>query len=186
MVRALQIVKSGAIGKVVTVDYRRGSDYPPYAGGPLPPQYRQGGYPFRDLGVHALYLVQAFLGPIQNVDAQFATRSGNVLLLYDEWRALVNCAGGTGQVQLSWNVHPLQHVLVVQGTHGVVRADLISMHVTTKRTMPLPKAMERALLGSAKDARSSPRCPPTFCGSWARESCRTTVCRPWWPTSTNP
>jgi predicted dehydrogenase len=62
--RALERVRRGEIGRVVSVDYLRGSNYPPYSGGPLPPQYRDGGYPFRDLGVHALYLFEAFLGPI--------------------------------------------------------------------------------------------------------------------------
>ena len=46
------------------VDILRSSMYPPYAGGPLPPQYRTAGYPFRDLGIHGLYLLEAFLGPI--------------------------------------------------------------------------------------------------------------------------
>lgn len=71
--RALELVKTGAIGDVLTVDYLRSSNYPPYRGGPLPPQYREGGYQFRDLGVHALYLVQEFLGSIQDVQADFRT-----------------------------------------------------------------------------------------------------------------
>lgn len=144
VVRALEIVRSGALGDVLTVDYLRSSDYPPYRGGPLPPQYREGGYPFRDLGVHALYLMQEFLGELRDVQAQFSTKGGDPNLLYDEWRALVRCKIGTGQIQLSWNVHPLQHVLIVQGTRGVVRADLFSMTVTVKKTTPLPKSLERA------------------------------------------
>jgi len=142
--RALELVRGGAIGDILTVDYMRSSDYPPYRGGPLPPQYRDGGYPFRDLGVHALYLMQAFMGQIHDVQAQFATKGGDPNLLYDEWRALVRCNAGTGQMHLSWNVHPLQHVLIVQGTRGVLRADLFSMTVTVKKTTPLPKSFERA------------------------------------------
>ena len=144
VVRALEIVRSGALGDVLTVDYLRSSDYPPYRGGPLPPQYREGGYPFRDLGVHALYLIQEFLGELKDVQGQFSTKGGDPNLLYDEWRALVRCKTGTGQIQLSWNVHPLQHVLIVQGTRGVLRADLFSMTVTVKKTTPLPKSLERA------------------------------------------
>ena len=143
--RAREIARSGALGEILAVDYLRSSDYPPYRGGPLPPQYREGGYPFRDLGVHALYLMQEFLGEIEDVKGQFSTKGGDPNLLYDEWRALVRCKGGSGQIQLSWNVRPLQHVLIVQGTRGVLQADLFSMAVTVKKVMPLPKSLERAL-----------------------------------------
>jgi predicted dehydrogenase/nucleoside-diphosphate-sugar epimerase len=142
--RALTLVRSGAIGDPITVDYLRSSEYVPYRGGPLPPQYRDGGYPFRDLGVHALYLLEAFLGEIREAEARFATYGGDPNLLYDEWQALVRCARGAGHIQLSWNVRPLQHVLICQGTRGVLRADLFSMTLTTKRSTPLPKAIERA------------------------------------------
>src|SRR2546426_3995223 len=44
---------------------------------------------------------------------------------------------------LSWNVKPLQHVILVHGTRGTLRADLFSMFVTRRRNTPLPKAIER-------------------------------------------
>ena len=141
---ALDIVRSGRIGQVVSIDYIRSQDYPPYKGGPLPPQYREGGYPFRDLGVHALYLMEAFLGEIQDVQAQFATRGGDPNLLYDEWRTLVRCRNGIGQIQMSWNIKPYQHVLMVQGTRGVVRADLFGLSLTTRGLTRLPKHAEHA------------------------------------------
>ena len=144
VVRALDIARSGALGDILTVDYFRSSDYTPWANGPVPPQYRDGGYPFRDLGVHALYMISAFLGEIQDVQAWFHTKGGDPNLLYDEWRAVVRCAKGSGQFQLSWNVKPLQSLLVVQGTRGVMRADMFSMAVTTRRSSPMPKAIERA------------------------------------------
>src|SRR5258708_3735383 len=144
VVRALAIARSGALGDILTVDYFRSSDYPPWPGGPVPPQYRDGGYPFRDLGVHALYLMTAFLGEIKDVQAWFDTNGvGDPNLLYDEWRAVVRCKKGSGQFQLSWNVKPLQSNLVVQGTRGVMRVDLFSMAITTRRTTLAPKAIER-------------------------------------------
>jgi predicted dehydrogenase/nucleoside-diphosphate-sugar epimerase len=145
--RALNLVRGGAVGHPIAVDYFCSSSYPPYRGGPLPPQYHEGGYPFRDVGVHALSLIDAFLGRIEKADAQFATQGGDPNLLYDEWRAIVKCERGTGHAYLSWNVLPKQHLLIVQGTRGVLRADLISMTVTLKRNTPLPKVLERALLG---------------------------------------
>jgi predicted dehydrogenase/nucleoside-diphosphate-sugar epimerase len=145
VVRALNVVRSGAIGDVVAVDYLRSSDYPPYRGGPLPPQYREGGYPFRDLGVHALYLMEAFLGNILDVESRYGAKGSDPNLICDEWRALVVCERGMGNIQLSWNTRPMQNVLIVQGTRGVLRADLFSLSVTVKKTTPLPKPVERVV-----------------------------------------
>ncbi|MEI6084994.1 MAG: NAD-dependent epimerase/dehydratase family protein [Verrucomicrobiota bacterium] len=146
VMQALDHVDS--IGDILTVDYFRSSDYPPYLGGQLPPQYRDGGYPFRDLGVHALYLMQAFLGNIEDVQGQFRSAgklSADPNIRYDEWRALVRCAKGTGQIQLSWNVKPIQNQLFIQGTKGTIRADLFSMFVTCRKNTRFPKAIERVL-----------------------------------------
>ncbi len=145
--RTLDAVRHGAVGDLLTVDYFRSSDYPPHLGGPLPPPYRDGGYPFRDLGIHALYLLQEFLGEIQAARVEFrsagrASRDPNIH--FDEWRALVRCARGSGQIQLSWNVRPLQHQLFIQGTRGTLRADLFAMFVASRKTTPLPKSIERA------------------------------------------
>jgi predicted dehydrogenase/nucleoside-diphosphate-sugar epimerase len=160
VLRALHIARGGALGEVTGVDYRRSSDYPPYPGGPHPAHHRDGGYPWRDLGVHALYLLRAFLGEIESVEATFddsaamgARTKRDPGLLYDEWRALVRCARGRGHVHLSWNTEPLQHVLLVQGTRGTLRADLFSMAVTTRMATPLPKIIERPLHALAETAQ---------------------------------
>ncbi len=156
--RALELVKTGAIGDVLTVDYLRSSNYPPYRGGPLPPQYREGGYQFRDLGVHALYLLQEFLGNIQDVQADFRAsglKDSDPNIHFDEWRVLVRCAKGTGSIQLSWNVKPLQHQLIIQGTRGTLRADLFAMYLTRRRHTPLPKAVERVANALAESASSA-------------------------------
>jgi predicted dehydrogenase/nucleoside-diphosphate-sugar epimerase len=143
--RALAIAKSGKLGRLVSVDIFRSSSYPPYRGGPLPPHYREAGYPFRDLGVHALYLLQAFLGSIEDVTAKWASLGGDLNLAFDEWRALVRCRNGFGQLQLSWNSRPLQSQIIVQGTKGVLRADLFSMTQGLRSSLPVPKAVERVL-----------------------------------------
>ena len=69
--RALDMVKAGKLGEIVSVDILRGSEYPPYEGGTLPPWYRDAGYPFRDIGVHCLYLIQELLGTIEDVSADY-------------------------------------------------------------------------------------------------------------------
>ena len=147
--RAVGLVRRGAIGEIVAVDYLRSSNYPAYRGGPLPPQCRDGGYPFRDLGVHALYLLRELLGDIEDAHADFRTseaKGRDPNIHFDEWRVLVRCQKGTGNIQLSWNVRPLQHQLIVQGTHGILRADFFSMFLTRRRHVPLlPKAVERVV-----------------------------------------
>ena len=141
--KAIDIARSGKLGKVVSVDILRSSVYPPYAGGPLPPQYRQAGYPFRDLGVHCLYLLEALLGPIEDVRADWKSIGGDPNLAFDEWRAQVRCRDGLGQFQLSWNVKPLQSQIIIQGTKAVMRVDLFLMFKALRKSGPLPKAAER-------------------------------------------
>jgi predicted dehydrogenase/nucleoside-diphosphate-sugar epimerase len=141
--RALAAVRADALGRVVAVDILRGSDYPPYEGGPLPPHYRTPGYPFRDLGVHCFYLIQELLGPIEDVQGQWRSLGGDPNLAFDEWRALVRCANGLGEFQLSWNVKPIQSQMIIHGTEGVLRVDLFAMFHGKRHTTPLPKAAER-------------------------------------------
>lgn len=141
--QALEAVRRGEIGDVLSVSYLRGSSYPPYRGGALPPQYRDGGYPFRDMGVHALYTISEFLGDIEDVQAVFASQGGDPHLLYDEWAATVRCARGIGQIRMSWNARPMQSQLIVEGTRGVFRADLFAMYLIRRRTLRLPGFVER-------------------------------------------
>ena len=141
--RALETVRSGALGEVVAVDILRGSEYPPYEGGPLPPWFREAGYAFRDLGVHCMYLMQELLGPIENVEGDWRSLGGEPNLPFDEWRATVSCKRGLGQFQLTWNARPMQSQLIIHGTKGLLRVDLFAMFNSRRRTTPLPKAAER-------------------------------------------
>ena len=143
--KALAIARSGALGTPLTFDYFRSSEYPPYRGGDLPIHYRNGGYPFLDQGVHALYLVEAFLGKVQDSQVFLGSRGRDTNLLFDEWRVAVQCEKGTGNIQISWNVRPLQNWFVLQGTKGILQANLFGMWVTLNRNLPLPKAASRPL-----------------------------------------
>ena len=91
--RALEIARSGAIGEVLGVDHFRGQFYTPYAGGPLPYQYRDGGFPFRDLGVHSLYMLEAFLGRIDDATLQLGPASRDGCPCFKDWRVFVRAAG---------------------------------------------------------------------------------------------
>jgi nucleoside-diphosphate-sugar epimerase/predicted dehydrogenase len=143
--KALHLVHSGAIGTPLSFDYFRSSEYPPYKGGPLPIHYQKGGYPFLDQGIHALYLAESFLGAIEDVTTYRGTHGGDPNLLFDEWRVAAQCLHGTANIQISWNARPLQSWFVLQGTEGVLRANLFAMWVTHNRQLPLPKAPARAL-----------------------------------------
>jgi 2-alkyl-3-oxoalkanoate reductase len=140
VLKALDMVAKGAVGTVLAVDFFRSSDYPPYRGGPnVPPQFRTGSYPFHDLGIHGLSLFEAFLGEVEEADIRFASSGLDANLLFDEWRALVRCRRGTGQMYLSWNVRPLQNEIIVHGTRGVIRVDCFLQTCTLRRSLPGPK-----------------------------------------------
>lgn len=142
--QALRLVQRGRIGQVQSVECHRSQDVPPYLSGPLPPYYRDGGHPFRDLGIHALYQVEAFLGEILDVQWWMAHQGRDPNLPFDEWRAWLRCRQGSAQVYLSWNVRPLQDLLLIHGSLGVIQLDRFGMTVTTKRQRRLPEHAQRA------------------------------------------
>ena len=143
VVKAMDLVRSGAIGDVVGVDHLRSQFYPHFEGGTVPEQFREGGFPFRDIGVHSLYLLEAFLGEIRDVTARLGSPETDGNPRFKEWRVLAECQRGMGQVYLSWNVQPLQNVLIIHGTRGVIRADVFGMSVTARRSGRLPGHAER-------------------------------------------
>lgn len=137
--RALSLIEKGKIGEVLTIDYLRSSEYPPYRGGSLPAQFRDGGYPFRDLGVHALYLAETILGKIGDVQTVHTSTGKHSHLSFDQWRSLIHCERGVAQVQLSWSVKPIEHTLFIQGTKGGIFLDLYLETCVLHRSLAIPK-----------------------------------------------
>lgn len=137
--KAIEEVKTGAVGDVMAVDVLRSSDYPAYAGGPLPGMVRQGSYPFRDLGVHGLYTLEALLGPIEHLDVHYRATGTAPNLKFDEWHATATTAHGVGRLLLSWNVRPMQNRLIVHATRGIIEADRFLQICRVKRVLPGPK-----------------------------------------------
>lgn len=152
--RAIETARSGGIGRIVSVDILRSAEYPAYEGGPLPVQYRSGGYPFRDLGIHQLYLLAALLGPIEDVRGDWYSLGGDPNLAFDEWRTEVRCRDGRAHVQISFNVRPIQNTIIIQGTKGVLRIEQMSMFSARRSSMPLPKAAERVINAYAESLQS--------------------------------
>lgn len=139
VMRARELACAGACGELVAVDVWRSSDYAPYGGGPLPAMVAQGSYPFRDLGVHGLYTLEAFLGPMTAVDIRYRSTGRSSMLKFDEWQATADCARGSGRVMLSWNVRPMLNRVVIQGTRGVIEADRFLQLCRVRKVLPGPK-----------------------------------------------
>lgn len=154
LMRALDAANNGDIGEILSVDIVRNSEYPPYAGGPLPGQVKQGSYPFRDLGVHGFYTIEAFLGPIAQADVRFQSRGGDPNLGFDEWQAQAQTARGVGRLLLSWNARPMENRLFVRGTRGTIEVDRFTQVCRIHRTLPGPKfigILLNAFFSAAKD-----------------------------------
>ncbi len=140
--RALDFVKAGSLGEVASVEIFRGLENPPYEGGPLPPSYREAGYPMRQLGVDCLALIHELLGEIEDVDAEWRSLGGDPNLAYDEWGALVRCKHALAQFQLSYNVKPAQTRVVIHGTKGARR---IVLSARSPRVMGLLRRRSAAV-----------------------------------------
>lgn len=154
LMRALDAAKNGDIGDVVSVDIVRNSEYPPYAGGPLPGMVTQGSYPFRDLGVHGLYTIEAFIGALSQVDVRYQSRGSDPNLGFDEWQAQAQSATGVGRLLLSWNARPMENRLFVRGTRGIIEVDRFTQVCRIHRVLPGPKFIGiilNAFFGAAKD-----------------------------------
>ena len=155
VVAALEKVKAGACGELVAVDFIRGSEYVPYAGGLRAGPYRKGSYPFQDLGVHGLYLLEAFLGPIRDLRVDYRSIAHDPYLLFDDWHAVADCERGLGRLHLSWVARPMQSRLLVQGTRGSLDVDRFLQTLTVNRVLPGPKFIGmviNAVFGSLRRA----------------------------------
>ena len=143
--RAKQLVDQGKIGRVLGMQFQRSQDAPEYAGGPLPSNVRNGGDSFRDLGIHALYQCELFLGPINAVTARFRRVGNDPLVYFDDWQAAIECQRGTAQLMLSWQTRPLRDIVYLFGTQGTIKLDRFGMNVTCVRTMRGPEHGQRAI-----------------------------------------
>lgn len=140
ILRGVDVVQSGAIGDVISIDFHRTSDYPAWpGGGKLPPQYRKGSYPFQDLGIHGLAIAEAFLGPVQSAEIGFTTTGRDNNLVFDEWEAKVECEKGPARLYLSWNVRPIRSQVIVHGTLGIIHIDCFLQTCYVTKLLPGPK-----------------------------------------------
>ena len=152
VLRALRLVRQGACGDVLAVDFLRSSTYPPYAGGPMPECYKDGGYPFLDIGVHGLSLMETFLGAINSVDIHPVATGRHPHLCFDEWHGSVHCERGTGHIYMSWNVQPIQNELIIHGTRGVLHVDCYLQICTLRKASIGPTLVQRTVSAATNSA----------------------------------
>jgi predicted dehydrogenase/nucleoside-diphosphate-sugar epimerase len=143
VLRALEMVRGGTVGDVLAAHFFRNSDYPPYRGGPMPAPFVRGGYPFADLGVHGLYLLELFLGPIATLDVRYRSTGRDPYVFFDEWHAHAEAERGAGAMYISWNAKPMQNELVIHGTRGILHVDCYLQTLSLHRTLPAPKPIQR-------------------------------------------
>jgi predicted dehydrogenase/nucleoside-diphosphate-sugar epimerase len=144
---ALVHVDQGHCGDLLAMHYFRGSDYAPYAGGTPSALYRQGSYPFRDLGVHAIYLFEAFLGTLQKLEARYYSTGRDPMITFDEWRISAEGENKTGQALLSWNMRPPQNEIWIHGTRGVLHVNLVLDQCHLYRNYPGPRQISLFING---------------------------------------
>jgi len=154
VVRALELIRSGALGDVLAVDFHRTSDYLPYSGGPLPDSFRRGGYPFLDIGIHALSLMEAFLGRIRHLDARYRSTGTDPHVYFDEWRGTASCERGDGAFFLSWSARPIRNEIFVHGTRGELHVDCFLQSCQVTRSWPGPKPVTAGVSALARAART--------------------------------
>jgi len=159
VLKALEIVASGACGEIVMVDILRSSEYPAYAGGPLPAVVAQGSYPMRDMGVHALYTLEAFLGPLDRADIHYRSSGTQPNLQFDEWHGEASGPRGRGRFLLSWTSRPMENKLVVRGTRGTIEIDRFLQTCTFRKVLPGPKFIGLFVGGAAYALRDTFRIP---------------------------
>ena len=146
---AQTLVHRGVIGDLFAVDYVRSQPISP-GPGPLQPYTREGGFPFRDVGIHGVYLVEAFLGSIESVQTQIASTGLNPFPYCDDWQVLLRCARGSARIHLSSVLRPWQSTLTLLGTCGSIRADLFASTVTARRAYTGPAPLVRMVNSGAE------------------------------------
>ncbi len=151
MLKVREIVKSGEIGEVVSVDsyygFNLGGEKSKYnVDDTVHWVFNIFGGHFSNIGPHATYMALEFLGNEVDVDAM-ATRMGKDKKgLPDELRMMLkNKNNQLGYVTVSLNASPYLHYLNVYGTKKIIQYDIANWYFNIKALNPkFPNAVARA------------------------------------------
>jgi nucleoside-diphosphate-sugar epimerase/predicted dehydrogenase len=150
MRRAHDLISSGRLGRVVTVESHYGLDtrVPAFRDYPrpnvLPWPYDLPGGVYQSFLPHPLSVLLELTGPARTVAVEH--RSTGVLPqgLPDEIRILVGGERAAGTATLSFAARPHLHLVRVYGTDGTVEVDFNAMTTTVHPAGGLLKAVDRA------------------------------------------
>jgi nucleoside-diphosphate-sugar epimerase/predicted dehydrogenase len=151
IVRLVRLLRSGAIGDVNGIEYVRSQPAPVPSISGVSPFVAEGGFPFRDAGVHGIYLIEELMGAISEVTVHIGAVGRHASVLCDDWHVLATCARGTAHLHVSYSVQPWQSSITVYGNRGTVRADLFASTVVVRRDLPFPSPVAR-LLNTTREA----------------------------------
>lgn len=142
VVKGLELVRQGLLGNVVSVRFHRTGMAPNRPHYRLP--YPLDGDPFREVGVHALYLVAAVLGSIRDASCGFRSTGYQTDFNNDEWCVQLACETGLAQIHLSWN-GPAQQTLEICGIDGRLKIDISSGQLLRRRFWKGSNAVQLAV-----------------------------------------
>lgn len=142
ILKARNLVDSGALGEIVSVEALQGVN--PVEGGGTPQGHWSVSDPFAplyNLGPHPLYLAAHFLGPVEKLKIVGQPIGDDGLLR--EIRVLLESAGAYGYVTFSMGAQPYLNHVNVFGTKGTLRANLNTMAMTVEKVRSLPKMVAK-------------------------------------------
>ena len=128
--KGLELVRGGTVGNVISARFHRTGKAPRRPD--KRPPYPLDGDPFREVGVHALYLMAAVLGSIRDASYMFRSTGYQTDFKNDEWFVQLECEKGLAQIQLTWN-GPDEQTLEIYGDEGRLKIDLTSGLVLRRR-----------------------------------------------------
>ncbi|MEJ7824179.1 MAG: NAD-dependent epimerase/dehydratase family protein [Solirubrobacteraceae bacterium] len=149
VLKALGLVRSGAIGDVVHVESfyglsAEGNSFGGGGGGGAHWAYRLPGGVFTNFLPHLVYLQAAFMGAIEKV-AGVTTGGSPGSAEPSELAVLVRGAAATGLMTVSIRTRPYAKFVRVYGTNGIVHADLVGEVTSVHRQRRLPRLFTKAL-----------------------------------------
>lgn len=142
ILKARNLVESGALGEIVSVEALQGVN--PVEGGGTPAGHwsvADAFAPLYNLGPHPLYLAAHFMGPIDGIHIVGQPIGEDGLLR--EIRILMESNGTYGFVTFSMGAQPYLNHVNVFGTKGTLRANLNTMAMTVEKVRKLPKMVAK-------------------------------------------
>src|SRR5262249_51475325 len=111
--------------------------------------------------IHALSLMEAFLGRIRHLDARYRSTGADPHVWFDEWRGTVSCERGDGAFFLSWSARPIRNEIFVHGTRGELHVDCFLQSCQVTRSLPGPKPVTAGVSALARATRTMWHVPTT-------------------------